>query len=241
MSHELRTPLNAIVGFSEIMKNEILGPVGSVKYRDYASDINLAGHHLLELINDILDLSKIESGNDELHEENIEVSELIDSVRTLVAGRAERDRVKLEFVIAERLPTLRADARKMKQILVNLLSNAIKFTEPGGRVTFGSRRHADGGHEFRFGENGIGMERQDIPKALAPFQRIEGALARKHQGTGTGLPLTMSLVEMHGGSMHLQSEIDVGTTVTVTVRFPVARVVVENSQDQISTGMAAAS
>ena len=239
MSHELRTPLNAIIGFSEIINRETLGPVGSVKYRDYANDINSAGHHLLELINDILDLSKIESGNDELREENIEVSELIDAVRSLVAGRAERDRVELEFVMTERLPMLRADTRKMKQILVNLLSNAIKFTGPGGRVTFGSRRHADGGHEFRIGDNGIGIARQDIPKALAPFQQIEGALARKHQGTGLGLPLTKSLIEMHGGSMHLQSEIGVGTT--VTVRFPVARVVVENSKDRIATGMAASS
>ncbi len=221
MSHELRTPLNAVVGFSEIMKNESFGPVGNVKYREYAHDINDAGQHLLELINDILDLSKIESGNAELQEEAIVVPDLVGSVRTLVAGRAERDRVELEFVIAGDLPTLRADARKVKQILVNLLSNAIKFTEPGGRVRFECRRHLDGGHVFEIADTGIGIAAEDIPKAMAPFRQIEGAHARKHQGTGLGLPLAKSLVELHDGWLDLQSQVGVGTT--VTVRFPAAR------------------
>ncbi|MEE9251044.1 MAG: PAS domain S-box protein, partial [Alphaproteobacteria bacterium] len=134
MSHELRTPLNAVIGFSEIIKDETFGPVGSVRYRDYASDIHESGHHLLNLINDILDLSKIESGKDELHEDKIEIPEIVRSVVKLVGHRAEQGGIKLELELQDPLPALRADERKLKQILVNLLSNAIKFTDAGGEV-----------------------------------------------------------------------------------------------------------
>ena len=223
MSHELRTPLNAIVGFSEIMKQETMGPVGNARYLEYANDIHRAGHHLLDLINDILDLSKVESGKDELHEETLEIGDLVDSVRVLVSGRAEREDIALRFDL-EDLPALRADARKLKQILVNLLSNAIKFTETGGRVTFRAWTRADSGLVFQIVDTGIGIASDDIPKALAPFRQIEGALARKYPGTGLGLPLAKALVEMHGGTLDLQSELGVGTT--VTVRFPAERIVV---------------
>ena len=223
MSHELRTPLNAIIGFSEILKDELFGPAGSVKNREYAHDINESGQHLLTLINDILDLSKVESGADELHDEEIEIAEVIGSVEMLVKDRASKGGVELEFENPDELPTLRADARKLKQILVNLLSNAIKFTAPGGKVTLRTWCRLDSGMVFQVTDTGIGMATEDIPKALSPFSQIDSDLSRKYEGTGLGLPLTKGLVEMHSGSLDLQSEVDVGTT--VTVRFPAERIV----------------
>ena len=223
MSHELRTPLNAIIGFSEIIKNETFGPVGSTQYRSYAEDINESGQHLLDLINDILDLSKVESGADEIHEEQIEIREVIESVVTMVKGRAQKGGVKLELEVPDHPPALRADNRKLKQILVNLLSNAIKFTHPGETVIFRIWCRTGSGYVFQVADTGIGIALDDIPKALAPFQQIDGELSRKYEGTGLGLPLAKSLVEQHGGSLDLQSRLGVGTT--VTVRFPAERIV----------------
>ena len=223
MSHELRTPLNAIIGFSEIIKDERLGPVGSTKYRDYAGDINESGQHLLSLINDILDLSKIESGTDELHEENIEVSRLANAILKLVVGLAQTGNVEIKLGVSDDIAVLHADERKVKQILLNLLSNAIKFTPDGGKVTLKIWSRADSGYVFQVIDTGIGIAFEDIPKALAPFQQIDSGLNRRHEGTGLGLPLTKSLVEMHGGYLDLQSEVGVGTI--VTVRFPAERIV----------------
>jgi signal transduction histidine kinase len=223
MSHELRTPLNAIIGFSEIIKDETFGPVGSVQYRSYAEDINESGQHLLDLINDILDLSKVESGTDELHEENIDIPEIISSVLNLVKGRAHKGNIELELDVPEDSPVLRADQRKLKQILINLLSNAIKFNLAGGKVTLRAWSRAESGYVFQVIDTGIGIAFEDIPKALAPFQQIDSELNRKFEGTGLGLPLTKSLVEMHGGYLDFQSEVGVGTT--VTVRFPAERIV----------------
>ena len=223
MSHELRTPLNAIIGFSEMIKDQTLGPVGSIKYRDYARDINESGQHLLDLINDILDLSKVESGTLELDEEDIEMPEFIRSVQTLVTGRAQKGGVELEFDLSDDLPALRADKCKLKQILVNLLSNAIKFTQAGGKVRLRIWCRSDSGCVFQIIDSGIGIAPENIPKALAPFQQVDSDLNRKYEGTGLGLPLAKSLCEMHGGSLDLQSEIGVGTT--VTVRFPAERIV----------------
>ena len=223
MSHELRTPLNAIIGFSEIIMTETLGPVGSVKYRDYASDIHESGQHLLDLINDILDLSKVESGLDELHEEDIEIPDLARSVWRLIQQRAQKQGVALALELPEEPPALRADKRKLKQILVNLLSNAIKFTEAGGKVALRVWFRVDSGYVFQVVDTGIGIALGDIPKALSPFQQIDGEINRKYEGTGLGLPLTKALVEMHGGYLDLQSEVSVGTA--VTVRFPAERIV----------------
>ena len=222
MSHELRTPLNAIIGFSEIIQRETFGPCDE-RYRGYALDINRSGQHLLDLINDILDLSKIESGTDEIHEEQIEIREVIESVVTMVRGRARKGGVKLELEMPDHPPALRADSRKLKQILVNLLSNAIKFTDPGGKVTFRTWCRRGSGYVFQIADTGIGIALDDIPKALAPFQQVDGELNRKYEGTGLGLPLTKFLVELHGGSLDLQSRLGVGTT--VTVRLPEERVV----------------
>ncbi len=224
MSHELRTPLNAIIGFSELIESEILGPVGNGSYRDYAGDIRESGRHLLDLINDILDLSKVESGSDELLEESIEVAEATRSVLMMVKRRAEKGGVELETEVPDDLPPLRADSRKLKQILVNLLSNGVKFTDTGGRVTLRAWCRPDSGHVFQIVDTGIGISLQDIPKALSPFQQIDSELNRKYEGTGLGLPLTKALVELHGGTLDLQSQVGIGTT--VTVRFPAERVAV---------------
>lgn len=223
MSHELRTPLNAIIGFSEIIRDEAFGPVGSGKYSDYANDINDSGQHLLGLINDILDLAKIESGADELYEEPIDIEEFVHSVMTLVGRRAEEGEIRLTWDLPEHLPALRADNRKLKQILVNLLSNAIKFTPAGGQVTLKAMVNKDGSYEFRVSDTGIGISADDIPKALSKFGQVDGALNRQYEGTGLGLPLTKALVEIHGGNLDLESEVGVGTTATAC--FPAERVV----------------
>ncbi len=223
MSHELRTPLNAIIGFSEMIKIETLGPVGNPQYRGYASDIYSAGKHLLALINDILDLSKVESGSDELHEDSIAVPEFVQSVIGLVRQRAENGSVKLDTDICDDLPLLLADERKLKQILVNLLSNAVKFTDSGGQVTLKAWCRSDSGFVFQIVDTGIGMTPEDIPKALSQFGQIGRDLNRKYEGTGLGLPLSKNLVELHGGYLDLQS--DLGTGTTVTVRFPASRIV----------------
>lgn len=221
MSHELRTPLNAILGFSEIIKDKVLGPTNGGKYCDYAADIHNSAGHLLALINDILDLSKIESGVEQLDEESIEVTDLVESVLRLVKMRAMRSGVELKLEIRNDLPFLIADRRKAIQILVNLLANAVKFTNRGGKVTLKVWYRATDGFVLQVVDTGIGIALNDIPKAFAPFQQIDSALNRKYEGTGLGLPLSKSLVELHGGSLDLQSQIGSGTT--VTIRFPATR------------------
>ena len=222
MSHELRTPLNAIIGFSEIIKCQTFGPVGSVQYRDYAHDIHESGKHLLSLISDILDLSKIESAKEELREEDIDIHGAIGFVTTLVRQRAEHSGVALELEVADDLPLLRADQRKLRQILANLLTNAVKFTEPGGKVTVRVWCRGGSGYVFQIIDTGIGIAAADIPKALSPFGQVDSDRNREFEGTGLGLSLTKVLVELHGGSLDLQSEVGVGTT--VTVRFPATRI-----------------
>ena len=228
MSHELRTPLSAILGFSEIIKNESFGPIGSAQYRDYASDINESGQHLLDLINDILDLSKVESGVSQLIEEDIKVPEIIRAVEVLVKERASKGNISLTFECPDDLPTLHADVRKLKQILVNLLSNALKFTPAGGAVTLKTWFDAESGHVFQITDTGIGIAPDDIPKALSQFGQVDGELNRQHEGTGLGLPLTKALIELHGGTLDLQSEVSVGTK--VTVYFPAKRVVASSGK-----------
>ena len=223
MSHELRTPLNAIIGFAEIIMDEVLGPVGNEKYRDYAKDINDSGQHLLEIINDILDLSKIETGQVALREEEIDVPEVVHGCLKLIGERAKSAGVDLiaDFD-TETYPVLLADRRMLKQILVNLLSNAVKFTPPGGRVTVSAHCDPAAGYTLTIADTGIGIAPDDIPKALARFAQVDARLDRRFEGTGLGLPLSKALVELHGGSLELESEVCVGTT--VTIRFPAARV-----------------
>ena len=223
MSHELRTPLNAIIGFSEVMKNETLGPVGSEKYLVYAEDIHDSGQHLLALINEILDLAKIESGTEELREESILIVEVVQSVLRLVRRRAETNGVEVVPDLADDLPSLYADRRKLTQILLNLLANAVKFTRSGGKVVLKVWCRVDSGIVFQIADTGIGIAPEDIPKALSKFGQVDGALDRQYEGSGLGLPLTKALVELHGGYLDLQSKVGLGTT--VTVRFPAHRVV----------------
>ena len=225
MSHELRTPLNAIIGFSDMIRGQLLGPIGSPKYLEYGKDIYQSGQHLLAIINDILDLSRIEAGKVELYEEAIDVCKAVGSCLHLVTERAETAGVNLKSEIADGHPPLYADERNLKQILINLLSNAVKFTPAGGKVTIKTWSRPDDGYVFQVSDTGIGIAREDIPKALAPFQQIDSDLNRKYEGAGLGLPLTKSLVELHGGSLDLQNEVGVGTT--VTVRFPAERIVSE--------------
>ena len=224
MSHELRTPLNAIIGFSEIIKDGTAGSISRDKHLDYAKDIYESGHHLLSLINDILDLSKIESGDEQVREEDISVPEIVGKIVTMVAQRAKADRIEFEVKLAEDLPMLRADNRKLKQILTNLVSNGVKFTPAGGKVLLDVWYETDGDFVFQIVDTGIGIASDDIPKALSRFGQIDAKLNRKFEGTGLGLPLTKALVELQGGTLDLQSELGVGTT--VTVRFPADRIVI---------------
>jgi PAS domain S-box-containing protein len=221
MSHELRTPLNAILGFSEIIAGELLGPAGAAHYRDYGRDIHDSGRHLLGIINDILDLSRIEVGQLKIEEGPIDLGEIAAACLRMVRDRAASAQIVLESDVAADIPLLHADERLCRQILINLLSNAIKFTPEGGRVRLSARRNADGGVSLVVADTGIGMPAEDIPKALQPFVQLDSALARRYEGTGLGLSLTNAFVRLHGGTLDFASAPGVGTT--VTVRFPPSR------------------
>ncbi|MEE8533360.1 MAG: ATP-binding protein [Alphaproteobacteria bacterium] len=218
MSHELRTPLNAIIGFSEIIMGEMFGPIGVEQYKEYMKDIHESGSHLYNLINDILDVSKAEAGKLELSESEIDIADAVTRCVRLVGERAERAEVALEVEVPQGLPLLYADERKIKQILLNLLSNAVKFTPTGGKVSISARIEPDGWFCFAITDTGIGISEQDMADVMAPFGQVDSTLARRYEGTGLGLPLTKALVDLHGGELDLQSELDVGTT--VTVRLP---------------------
>jgi signal transduction histidine kinase len=223
MSHELRTPLNAIIGFAELISGELKGPLGAPCYRDYATDIRESGVHLLNIINDLLDLSKIEAGKAELREEPVDMTRIFKSCMTLVSERAGSAGITLAVGNITDGMRVRADARMMKQILVNLLSNAIKFTKAGGQVTLGLRLDSDGGVAISVADTGIGIAAEDIARALAPFTQIDNAHNRHFEGTGLGLPLTKSLVELHGGTLTIDSTPGAGTT--VTVHLPAHRII----------------
>ena len=223
MSHELRTPLNAIIGFSEVIKDERLGPVGTPAYGEYAEKIHQSGLHLLDLVNDILDLSMVEAGAADVADEVVEVSTIVDAAVRLIGQTAAKRSLKIERDLPDRLPMLRADPRKLQQILLNLLSNAIKFTPPRGRVRLKAWNSEDGGFVIQVVDTGVGIAPEDIPKALSHFGRIGNVFTRQQGGSGLGLPLAKTLVELHGGSLDLQSAVGQGTT--ATIRFPSARVV----------------
>lgn len=229
MSHELRTPLNAIIGFSEMMTTAQLGPIPD-RYKDYAHDIHNSGLHLLELINQILDLSKIEAGRMELNEAAFSPREVLESCVRLLRERAEKAGVALELHFPLNRPPNRplnqtqlwADELKFRQIVLNLLANAVKFTPAGGTVRLGAD-FEPGGFLVEVRDTGAGMSPSDIPAALEPFRQVGDDTLLKQQGTGLGLPLAKALAELHGGTLALQSGLREGTT--VTVRFPVARVI----------------
>jgi signal transduction histidine kinase len=220
MSHELRTPLNAIIGFSEIISKDLLQLGGPREYRDYAIDIHGSGQNLLQIINDILDMSKIDAGKLELREDLVDIAPMAAHCVRMVAGRAHEAGVLIVNELSAELPQLRADSVRLKQILLNLMSNAIKFTKSPGSVKLSAERHADGSLSLLVTDTGIGMSPDEIMIALQPFRQIDSDLARKHEGTGLGLPLTKALVELHGGTLTIRSEKGVGTEVTVTLPPP---------------------
>jgi signal transduction histidine kinase len=221
MSHELRTPLNAIIGFSGMMSDRMFGPLDD-KYAEYAGIIGDSGRHLLAIISDILDLSKADADRMMLAEERVEIEDVVELGSKIVEDMARRAQIKFVSEIEEKLPPLIGDPAKLTQILVNLLSNAVKFTPPGGQVRLRVGRRAHRGITFQVEDTGVGMSPDQIPIALAPFGQISNSLTRRHDGVGLGLPLTKRLVELHGGTMELDSEPGKGTT--ASVHLPEARV-----------------
>ena len=231
ISHELRTPLNAIIGFSEILGGEIFGPLGDKRYVNYATDIHDSGQHLLTLINDVLDVSKIEVGKLELNEETVNIAAVVESCMRLMRGRAEEARLDLRAELPRTLPFVQADARRLKQILLNLLSNAVKFTPAGGHIRIEAALEEEG-LRVSVSDTGIGIAPEDLEKALRPFGQIDSRLARKYEGTGLGLPLTKSMIELHGGRLTLESAAGRGTTAAIWL--PAARIIDMSAGDIVA-------
>jgi signal transduction histidine kinase len=215
MSHELRTPLNAIIGFSEVLQERLFGELNE-KQAEYTDDILTSGRHLLSLINEILDLSKVEAGRMELEVATFDLPLAIDNARTFVRERATRHGINLDVNVDERLGDFVGDERKIKQILLNLLSNAVKFTPEGGRIGI-SARQTDGSVEISVSDTGIGIAPQDQPKIFEEFRQVGSDYAHKSEGTGLGLTLAKKFVELHGGRIWLESEVGKGSTFTFTL------------------------
>jgi two-component system cell cycle sensor histidine kinase PleC len=222
MSHELRTPLNAILGFSEVMKGEVFGPHANPAYRDYANDIHSSGHHLLTLINEILDLSRIEAGRYDLREEALSISHIIDDAKHMLAMRAKAKNQTVHAKIEPNLPRLWADERSVRQIVLNIMSNAIKFTPPGGEIWIKAGWTAGGGQYVSIKDSGPGIPEEEIPLVLSSFGRGSLAVKTAEQGSGLGLPIVKGLIDLHGGTFTLKSKPRDGTEVIVT--FPSERV-----------------
>src|SRR6266699_991869 len=224
MSHELRTPLNAIIGFSEIMESGMFGPLGSDKYREYCRDIHQSGQYLLEVINDILDMSKVEVGRIRLDAEQIELEPFLNDAMRVVSGRANDKRLKLTARIGRGI-RLSADHRLLKQIMLNLLSNAVKFTPEGGRVTIRARKTSGGWVSISIADTGIGIPEEALARLGRPFEQVESQLTKSHQGSGLGLAIAKSLTELHHGSMRIHSTPGRGTM--VLLRLPMNRTAVQ--------------
>ena len=215
VSHELRTPLNSIIGFAELMKDEQLGPIGNDRYRGYIRDIHESGMYALSLVNDLLDISKIEAGEFELNFAAVDINDVAGESVHSMQPQAQSQRVLLRTDFAEDLPLVLADRRSIKQIILNLVSNAIKFTDSGGQVIVSTHRTGAGGVKFRVRDTGIGMSNDEIKVAMKPFQQPDTA-PRKQVGTGLGLPLTKALVEANRATFKLRSTSDAGTRIDVT-------------------------
>jgi len=223
MSHELRTPLNAIIGFSDILRNQRFGEIGNPRYREYAADINESGMHLLSIINDILDLSKIEAGSASTADEvEFDVDAVIESAEHMVRMLAERGSVTLFVQKPEVSVRLVGVERMVRQILVNVLSNAVKFTDAGGAVSLSASLRSNGSFAISISDTGIGMSPEEVKLALTPFGQADSSLSRKHAGTGLGLPLAKAMMELHKGRLMVRSVPGKGTTVILV--FPAERV-----------------
>jgi len=222
ISHEIRTPLNAIIGFSEVMMEERFGPIGNKRYRDYLRDIHVSGAHLMSLINDLLDLSKIEAGKLDLAFEAVAVNGVIQDCVALMQPQANRGRIIIRTSLAASLPQVVADPRSLRQILLNLLSNAIKFTNEGGQVIVSTASEETGEVAIRVRDTGVGMSAEDIETALKPFRQLATTGRERDKGTGLGLPLTKALVEANRATFSIDSAVNQGTLVKIT--FPNTRV-----------------
>lgn len=221
MSHELRTPLNAIIGFSDVMQSQLFGTIGSERYASYVGDIHSSATHLLEMINELLDFSRIEAGQVELLEEPVDIIERIESALQLVRIQAEKAGVSVGRTESGALPMLICDAKKVLQVLINVLSNAVKFTPAGGSVAVSAEQGGDDEMIIAVSDTGIGISPDDLARVLSPFGRVESSYVRTQEGTGLGLPLAKRLVELHGGELTIESRVDVGTT--VRIRLPSKR------------------
>jgi two-component system, cell cycle sensor histidine kinase PleC len=242
MSHELRTPLNAILGFSEVMANEVLGPLPNQTYKDYANDIHGSGQHLLDLINEILDLSRIEAGKHQLSEEQVNFTHIADDCIHMMQLKAKNKNIKIVQLFEPVLPPLWADEKALRQIILNLLSNAVKFTPTGGEIKVKLGWTAGGGQYLAVADNGPGIPEEEIPIVLSAFGQGSIAIKSAEQGTGLGLPIVQALVHMHGGKFELTSKLRSGTQATAT--FPSSRVMdvmpaVEISKQQLPAHNAA--
>jgi two-component system cell cycle sensor histidine kinase PleC len=222
MSHELRTPLNAIIGFSDLLRSEMFGPLGRPQYVEYADDIHRSGQHLLELVNDLLDMARIEAGMVDLADEPVDVSKLIAEAVHVASGAAPDVSHVFDIAVPEPPPILRADRRRIKQVLINLIGNAVKFTPDGGRIGVGVTVEDDG-VSIAVTDTGIGIPRERIGDLGQPFSQIENVTSRRYQGSGMGLFITKALVERHGGAIEIDSRMGEGTTMTVTL--PASRLI----------------
>jgi len=220
VSHELRTPLNAIIGFSEIIKNEVISTIHDQKYHTYINDINSSGVHLLSLINDILDYSKAEAGKLELEVSEVNLNRMVQNCLRLVSPRAEAGGIKLIEELPKEACSIVTDSKRFKQILLNLLSNAVKFTPEGGEIHVGLWANVeDSSYKFEVRDTGIGIAPKDISRAMSPFGQVDNTLKRKYEGTGLGLPLTKKFVELLGGKFSIESELGKGTTVSFNLPY----------------------
>jgi signal transduction histidine kinase len=235
VSHELRTPLNAIIGFSELMIRGVLGPIDNPQYREYLEDIHQSGTHLLSIINDILDFSKADASKLELHESEVDVGQVVIALTRLLGPRARDAGLVLDDRIPPELPHLWCDERKLKQMLLNLLTNAVKFTPRGGNIEVDASCD-ETGMTISVRDTGIGIAKSDLVRVLQPFVQADNELSRRHEGTGLGLTLVNSMITMHGGSLHLESEVGIGTT--AILNFPPERIASASSPDleDLATG-----
>ncbi len=223
LAHEIKTPLNAILGFSELMASTALAPKLAHKAAEYATDIHTAGSHLLQLINDLLDLSKAEAGKMELVESEVEIGGIVERVLRLVEGHARDGGVMIATAVPAMLPRLRADDRKILQMVLNLVANAVKFTPSGGKVTIAATISSDGDLRLTVVDTGVGIAAKSMPRVLVPFAQVDNDITRRTSGTGLGLPIAKQFADLHGGSLSIESVENQGTT--VTVRLPGERLI----------------
>jgi len=212
-----------VIGFSQVMEGEFFGPLGHDHYREYVIAVGDSGKHLLNLVNDILDLAKIEAGEMEFEDEDVNVQDIFEASVKIVTTRADEGEINVEMDIPENSPRLRGDDLLLKQILLNLLTNAIKFTPPRGSVKMSSSVDAANAMNWKISDTGVGISAKDIGRIMQPFEQVRGAVAHTHEGTGLGLYLTKSLAEAHGGTLEIESEVGKGTV--VKVNFPPERTV----------------